>query len=102
MRWYSVSMQVTLTIPDELADEAAARGFSVQAYAEDILRRAAVLAEDEVIGAEEERAVAEARAWRRENQPIPNEEVLAEFGLTQNDFDRLGQTPLPPQPSGSR
>jgi len=102
MQWYSVSMQVTLTIPDELAAEAGARGFSVQAYAEDILRRAAVPAEDEVIGAEEERAVAEARAWRRRNQPISNEEVLAEFGLTQDDFERLGQTPLPPQPNGSR
>jgi hypothetical protein len=102
MQWYSVSMQVTLTIPDELAAEAGARGFSVQAYAEDILRRAAVPVEDEVIGLEEERAVAEARAWRRRNHPISNEEVLAEFGLTPDDFDRLGQTPLPQQPNGSR
>ena len=95
-------MQVTLTIPDELAVEASARGFSVQAYAEDILRRASVPIEDEVIGAEEEHAVAEAREWRKRHQPISNEEVLAEFGLTQDDFERLGRTPLPPEANGSR
>jgi hypothetical protein len=95
-------MELTLTIPDELAVEASARGFSVKAYAEDILRRASVPAEDEVIGEDEERVVAEAREWRKHNEPISNEEILAEFGLTQDDFERLGQTPLPPSPSGSR
>jgi hypothetical protein len=95
-------MQVTLTIPDELAVEASARGFSVKAYAEDILRRASVPIEDEAIGEDEERAVAEARDWRKRNKPISSEQVLAEFGLTQDDFERLGQTPLPPEPNGSR
>jgi len=95
-------MELTLTIPDELAVEASARGFSVKAYAEDILRRASVPAEDEVIGEDEERVVAEAREWRKHNEPISNEEILAEFGLTQDDFERLGRTPLPPSPNGSR
>jgi hypothetical protein len=95
-------MQVTLTIPDELAVEASARGFSVQAYAEDILRRASVPVEDEVIGEDEERAVAEAREWRERNKLISNEEVLAEFGLTSDDFERLARTPLPPEPNGAR
>jgi len=27
-----------------------------------------------------------------------NEEVLAEFGLTAEDFERMGQTPLAPEP----
>jgi hypothetical protein len=51
--------------------------------------------EDEEISEDEERAVAEAREWRRDNKPIPHEEVLAEFGLTMADFEHMGQTPLP-------
>jgi hypothetical protein len=51
--------------------------------------------EDEEISDNEERAVAEAREWRKHNKPIPHEEVLAEFGLSMADFDRMGQTPLP-------
>src|SRR5271165_6462332 len=46
--------------------------------------------EDEEITAEEERAVAGAREWLKHNQPIPHEEVLAEFGLTLEDFERMG------------
>ena len=52
--------------------------------------------EDEEIGQEEERAVAESREWLKHNKPIPNVQVLAEFGLSQEDFDRMGRTPLPP------
>jgi hypothetical protein len=51
--------------------------------------------EDEKISADEERAAAEAREWLKHNQPIPHEEVLAEFGLTVAEFERMGQTPLP-------
>src|ERR1035441_1956647 len=57
--------------------------------------------EDEEIGVEEERAVAGARAWLKHNQPIPHEEVLAEFGLTLEDFERMGRTPLPPEENGA-
>lgn len=53
--------------------------------------------EDEEISAEEQRAVADAREWLKHNKPIPHEEVLAEFGLTKDDFDRMGRTPLPPE-----
>ena len=52
--------------------------------------------EDEEIGAEEERAVAEAREWLKHNEPIPHEEVLADFGLNLDDFERMGRAPLPP------
>ena len=57
--------------------------------------------EDEEISAEEEKSVAEAREWLKHNKPIPHEEVLAEFGLTMADFERMGQTPLPKAPNGS-
>lgn len=55
--------------------------------------------EDEEISEEEERAVAESIEWLQHNKPIPNEEVLAEFGLTLDDFERMGSSPLSPQES---
>jgi hypothetical protein len=57
--------------------------------------------EDEEISVEEERAVAESREWLKHNRPIPHEEVLAEFGLTMEDFERMGRTPLPPDSNGA-
>ncbi len=57
--------------------------------------------EDEEIGEAEENAVAEAREWLRHNKPISHEEVLADFGLSMDDFERMGQTPLA-KLSGSR
>ena len=56
---------------------------------------ATVPVEDEEISEEEERAVDEAKEWLRHNKPIPHEEVLAEFGLTIEDFRKMGETPLP-------
>lgn len=43
----------------------------------------------------ERKAVAEADDWLKHNQPIPHEEVLAEFGLTIADWEEMGQEPLP-------
>jgi len=43
----------------------------------------------------ERKAVAEADEWLEHNQPIPHEEVLAEFGLTMADWEKMGQEPLP-------
>ena len=40
------------------------------------------------------KAVAEADEWLQHNQPIPHEEVLAEFGLTMADWEKIGQEPL--------
>ena len=51
--------------------------------------------EDEEVGEDEERAVAESKEWLKHNQPIPHEDVLAGFALTTADFERMGQTPLP-------
>lgn len=46
--------------------------------------------EDEEISPDEQCAVAETRRWLQHNKPIPHEEVLAEFGLTLEDFERMG------------
>ena len=42
----------------------------------------------------ERKAVAEADEWLKHNQPIPHEEVLAEFGLTMNDWEKMAGEPL--------
>jgi hypothetical protein len=34
------------------------------------------------------RAIAEADQWLKHNQPIPHEQVLAEFGLTMDDWEK--------------
>jgi hypothetical protein len=56
--------------------------------------------EDEEISEEEERAVAESIEWLKHNKPIPHEQVLAEFGLTLDDFE-MGHSPLPPEQNGA-
>jgi len=43
----------------------------------------------------EREAVAEADEWLKHNQAIPHEEVLAEFGLTMADWEKMGKDPLP-------
>ncbi len=52
--------------------------------------------EDEPISEEETRAVAVSKAWLKHHEPIPHEDVLADFGLTSADFEAMGQTPLKP------
>ena len=49
--------------------------------------------EREEISQGEEQAVDEAKQWLREHggKGIPHEEVLAEFGLTMEDFRRMGE-----------
>jgi hypothetical protein len=51
----------------------------------------------------ERKAVAEADEWLKHNAPIPHEDVLAEFGLTMADWDKMGMDPSPdetPWPNG--
>jgi len=57
--------------------------------------------EDEEISDEEEQAVAESIEWLKHNKGIPHEEVLAEFGLTLDDFETMGRKPLPPEQNGA-
>ena len=52
--------------------------------------------EDEAISEEEKLAVAASKEWLKTHDPIPNEEVLAEFGLTVEDFEQMGRAPLEP------
>ena len=56
--------------------------------------------DDEPISEEEMRAVEASREWLKDHEPISHEEVLAEFGLTLEDFERMGRTPLDPHRKG--
>jgi hypothetical protein len=39
----------------------------------------------------EAKAIAEADEWSKHNQPIPHEQVLAEFGLTMADWEKMSR-----------
>jgi hypothetical protein len=52
--------------------------------------------DDEPATAEEAREVEAAKASLARGEGIPHEKVLAEFGLTSDDFERMGRTPLKP------
>jgi len=41
----------------------------------------------------EAKAIAEADEWSKHNEPIPHEQVLAEFGLSMADWERMSQEP---------
>lgn len=55
--------------------------------------------DDEPMTDAERQAIAEAGEWLKHNKPIPHEEVLAEFGLTMEDWDRMGNEPPEEKPS---
>lgn len=38
-------------------------------------------------------AIAEADEWSKHHEPIPHEEVLAEFGLTMADWEKMSLEP---------
>jgi hypothetical protein len=52
--------------------------------------------DDEPVSEEEAREIAAARASLDRGEGIPHEQVLAEFGLTREEFERMGRTPLDP------
>jgi hypothetical protein len=54
--------------------------------------------DDEPVRDEETRDITEARAAAARGEAISNEDVLAEFGLKPEDFERMGKTPLEPEP----
>lgn len=56
--------------------------------------------DDEPVSEEEAREIAAARASLDRGEGIPHEKVLAEFGLTSEDFERMGRTPLDPHKAG--
>jgi hypothetical protein len=47
----------------------------------------------------ERKAIAQADEWLERNEPIPHEEVLAEFGLTAADWEKMGKEPMPEETS---
>jgi hypothetical protein len=47
--------------------------------------------DDEPVSTEEAREVEEAKASLARGEGIPHEEVLAELGLTSEDFERMGR-----------
>jgi hypothetical protein len=49
--------------------------------------------DDEPFTEEDRLAVAEADEWRKHNDPIPLEAVLADFGLNMADWEKMGETP---------
>jgi hypothetical protein len=51
--------------------------------------------DDEPFTEEDRQSVAEADEWLKHNKPIPLEEVLAGFGLTAEDWERMGKTAPP-------
>ena len=55
--------------------------------------------EDEEITAEEESVVFTARQWRKHNRLIPMEDILADFGLTAADFEKMAGEPSTAAPS---
>ena len=50
--------------------------------------------DDEPFTDAEREAVAEADEWLKHNEPIPQEEILAEFGLTAADWEKMADAPL--------
>ncbi len=54
--------------------------------------------DDEPTSQDEARDIIEARAAYERGEIVSNEEVLAEFGLSSEDFERMGQAPIDPKP----
>lgn len=47
----------------------------------------------DTLSSAEAKAVAEADEWLRHNRPIPHEEILAEFGLTMAEWEKMSREP---------
>jgi hypothetical protein len=56
--------------------------------------------DDEPVSEEEAREIAAARSSLDRGEGIPHEKVLAEFGLSLEDFERMGRTPFDPHKAG--
>jgi hypothetical protein len=41
----------------------------------------------------EAKAIAEADEWSKHNEPIPHEQILAEFGLSMADWEKMSREP---------
>ena len=57
--------------------------------------------DDEPFTEEDRLAVAEADAWRKHNDAIPLEAVLADFGLNMADWEKMSETPALDEHNGN-
>ncbi len=55
--------------------------------------------DDEPVTAEDAAAIRAGMASLEKDGGVPMEEVLADFGLTMDDFQRMAETPLPEESS---
>jgi len=53
----------------------------------------------ETLSKAEAKAIAEADEWLKDHPPIPHGEILADFGLTKDDWEKMGAEPSPGKPS---
>lgn len=49
--------------------------------------------ESDTLSPAEAKAIAEADEWSKHNAPIPHEDVLAEFGLSMADWEKMSREP---------
>jgi len=49
--------------------------------------------DSDMLSPAEAKAIAEADEWSKHNDPIPHEEVLAEFGLSMTDWEKMSREP---------
>jgi hypothetical protein len=47
----------------------------------------------DILSPAEAKAIAEADEWSKHNNPIPHEQVLAEFGLSMADWEKMSREP---------
>jgi hypothetical protein len=88
---------------DELPDEklTAVRGL-LEVMIEPLARALANAPyDDEPVSDEEARDIAASRASLARSGGIPHSEVLAEFGLSSDDFEQMRRTPLEPEPQST-
>jgi hypothetical protein len=85
----NVERQEVHSLVDQLAISQLAAVHSLLEVMLDPVARAIARAEvdEEPESAEERQAVAEATEWLKHNNPIPFEDVLADFGLTLQDLE---------------
>lgn len=49
--------------------------------------------DNDTLSPAEAKAIAEAEEWSRHNDPVPHEQVLAEFGLSMADWEKMSREP---------
>ncbi len=49
----------------------------------------------DTLSSAESKAIAQADEWLTHHAPIPHEEILADFSLTPEDWDKMGEEPAP-------